>query len=112
NGLVAVCGALIAQSNGYADINMGLGTIVIALASIIIGEVAFGELTLNQRLVAVTLGSILYRLIILCVLQLGFSTNDLNLLSSIVLAICMMIPRFDKLFKIKKTILRSVKSSE
>lgn len=51
---------------------MGIGTIVIALASIIIGEVAFGELTLGQRLVAVTLGSILYRLILLAVLQLGF----------------------------------------
>ena len=44
--------------------------------------------------------------------NLSLTTNDLNLLSSIVLAICMMIPRFDKLFKIKKTILRSVKSSE
>ena len=72
NGIVALCGALIAQNNGYADINMGIGTIVIALASIIIGEVAFGELTLNQRLVAVTLGSIIYRLILLAVLQLGF----------------------------------------
>ena len=56
NGMVGLGGALIAQSNGYADINMGIGTIVIALASIIIGEVAFGELTLGQRLVAVTLG--------------------------------------------------------
>ena len=93
NGLVAVCGSLIAQSNGYADINMGIGTIVIALASIIIGEVVFGELSLNQRLVAITLGSIIYRLILLAVLQLGFSTNDLNLISSIVLAICMMIPQ-------------------
>src|SRR5699024_2816347 len=85
NGMVGLCGALIAQNNGYADINMGIGTIVIALASIIIGEVAFGELTLNQRLVAVTLGSIIYRLILLAVLQLGFSANDLNLISSIVL---------------------------
>jgi ABC-type uncharacterized transport system, permease component len=43
NGLVGLCGALVAQSNGYADVNMGIGTIVIALASIIIGEVAFGD---------------------------------------------------------------------
>jgi putative ABC transport system permease protein len=78
NGLVGLCGALIAQNNGYADINMGIGTIVIALASIIIGEVAFGELSLNQRLVAITLGSIIYRLILLVVLRLGFSANDLN----------------------------------
>jgi ABC-type uncharacterized transport system, permease component len=71
NGLVGLCGALVAQSNGYADVNMGIGTIVIALASIIIGEVAFGELTLSQRLVAVTLGSIIYRLILLAVLAAG-----------------------------------------
>ena len=112
NGMVGLCGALVAQSNGYADVNMGIGTIVIALASIIIGEVAFGELTLNQRLVAVTLGSIIYRLILLAVLQLGFSANDLNLISSIVLAICMMIPQFEKVVNIKKPILKGVRPHE
>ncbi|MBA1433840.1 ABC transporter permease [Bombilactobacillus bombi] len=108
NGLVGVCGALIAQSNGYADINMGIGTIVIALASIIIGEVVFGELTLNQRLVAVTLGSIIYRLLLLAVLQLGFNANDLNLLSSLVLAFCMMLPQLEKHLRLRKTLLKGV----
>ena len=112
NGIVALCGALIAQNNGYADINMGIGTIVIALASIIIGEVAFGELTLNQRLVAVTLGSIIYRLILLAVLQLGFSANDLNLISSIVLALCMMLPQLEKIAHLKKPIERGVKKHD
>lgn len=112
NGLVALCGALIAQNNGYSDINMGIGTIVIALASIIIGEVAFGELTLNQRLVAVTLGSIIYRLILLAVLQLGFSANDLNLISSIVLAICMMLPQLERLFNLKKPLMRGVQKHD
>lgn len=112
NGMVGLCGALVAQSNGYADVNMGIGTIVIALASIIIGEVAFGELTLNQRLVAVTLGSIIYRLILLAVLQLGFSANDLNLISSIVLAICMVIPQFEKVVNIRKPILKGVRPHE
>lgn len=108
NGLVGVCGALVAQSNGYADINMGIGTIVIALASIIIGEVVFGELTLNQRLAAVTLGSIIYRLLLLAVLQLGFNANDLNLLSSLVLAACMMLPQLEKHFRLKNTLLKGV----
>ena len=112
NGIVALCGALIAKNNGYADINMGIGTIVIALASIIIGEVAFGELTLNQRLVAVTLGSIIYRLILLAVLQLGFSANDLNLISSIVLALCMMLPQLEKIVHLKKPIERGVKKHD
>ena len=108
NGLVGVCGALVAQSNGYADINMGIGTIVIALASIIIGEVVFGELTLNQRLTAVTLGSIIYRLLLLAVLQLGFNANDLNLLSSLVLAACMMLPQLEKHLRLKNTFLKGV----
>lgn len=112
NGMVGLCGALIAQNNGYADINMGIGTIVIALASIIIGEVAFGELTLSQRLMAVSLGSIIYRLILLAVLQLGFSANDLNLISSIVLALAMMVPRLDSLLNVAHPILKGVKTHE
>ncbi|WP_414689668.1 ABC transporter permease subunit, partial [Oenococcus oeni] len=65
NGLIAIAGAVIAQNSGYADINMGIGIIVIALASIVIGEVVFGELTMNQRLIAITLGSIIYRFVLL-----------------------------------------------
>ncbi|KRL78196.1 ribose xylose arabinose galactoside ABC-type transporter permease [Secundilactobacillus paracollinoides DSM 15502 = JCM 11969] len=112
NGLIGLGGALVAQNNGYADVNMGIGIIVIALASIIIGEVAFGELTMNQRLVAVTLGSILYRFVLLIVLRLGFNTNDLQLLSAIVLAICMMLPVFQKMFNIKHIIKRGVTSHD
>ncbi|WP_252893620.1 ABC transporter permease [Lentilactobacillus senioris] len=56
NGLIALGGALVAQNNGFADVNMGIGVIVVALASIIIGEVVFGELTMNQRLIATTSG--------------------------------------------------------
>ncbi|MDF7637545.1 ABC transporter permease [Leuconostocaceae bacterium ESL0958] len=93
NALIAFGGAVIAQNNGFADINMGIGIVVIALASIIIGEVCFGELSLNQRLVAIVVGSIIYRLVLLAVLQLGFSTNDLNLISSIILAIAMILPQ-------------------
>ncbi|KRN11215.1 ABC transporter, permease [Liquorilactobacillus mali KCTC 3596 = DSM 20444] len=104
NGIIGLGGALISQSNGYADINMGIGIIVIALASIIIGEVVFGELTLNQRLVAVTLGSIIYRFVILIVLQLGFSTNDLNLLSAIILALCLMSPVLGKKLRLTKVL--------
>lgn len=112
NGLVGMCGALIAQNNGYADINMGIGTIVIALASIIIGEVAFGELSLNQRLVAITLGSIIYRLILLVVLKLGFSANDLNLISSIVLAICMILPQLEYQLHLRRSFKKGLAQHE
>ncbi|WEV39971.1 ABC transporter permease [Lactobacillus sp. ESL0684] len=111
NGLVGLSGALIAQSNGYADANMGIGIIVIALASIIIGEVAFGYLTLNQRLIAVTLGSIIYRFVLLIVLQLGFSTNDLNLISAIILAICLMLPNLRHYLKLDGILHRGVKQN-
>ncbi|MFD1393413.1 ABC transporter permease [Lacticaseibacillus jixianensis] len=109
NGLVALSGALIAQNNGYADVNMGIGVIVIALASIIIGEVLFGELTLSQRLIATVLGSILYRFVLLLVLKLGFSPNDLQLISAIVLAILIMIPAFEHRFKVRRVLKNGVK---
>ena len=108
NGLIAFGGAVIAQNNGYADINMGIGVIVIALASIIIGEVAFGELSLNERLVAVIVGSIIYRLVLLAVLQLGFSTNDLNLISAIVLAVAMMLPQLSQVLRLEHVIKKGV----
>lgn len=112
NGLVGLCGSLVSQNNGYADVNMGIGAIVVALASIIIGEVAFGELTLNQRLVAVGLGSIIYRLILLAVLQLGFSANDLNLISAVVLAISMMLPGLEKHLLLRAALLKGVRRHE
>ena len=112
NGLVSVSGALVAQNNGYSDVNMGIGIIVAAMAAIIIGEVVFGDLTLNQRLVAVTLGSIIYRLIILAVLTMGFSANDLNLTSSIVLTLFMVLPTLEKRFRIRKTLVKGMKKDE
>jgi len=112
NGLIALGGAVIAQNNGYADINMGIGIIVIALASIIIGEVVFGELTLNERLIAVIIGSILYRLVLLVVLRLGFSTNDVNLISAIVLAVAMILPQLRHSLKLDKVIKKGVTTHE
>ncbi|MGO3489619.1 MAG: ABC transporter permease [Leuconostoc carnosum] len=112
NGLIALGGAVISQNNGYADINMGIGIIVIALASIIIGEVVFGELTLNERLVAVIIGSILYRLVLLVVLRLGFSTNDVNLISAIVLAVAMILPQLRHALKLDKVIKKGVTTHE
>ena len=111
NGLVALCGAVVAQNNGYADISMGTGTIVIALASIIISEVLFRSLDLSSRLFAVTLGSIIYRLLLLAVLQIGLSSDNLNLISAIVLAICMMLPQVEGKLHLKKTVVRSLKEA-
>ncbi|MEI5992203.1 ABC transporter permease [Enterococcus termitis] len=96
NGVIALSGALIAQNDGYADVNKGTGVIVIGLASIIIGEVLFGELTFAERLVAVVVGSIIYQLLILFVIKLGFDTTYLKIFSAVILAACLMIPQLKK----------------
>ncbi|MDF2536534.1 MAG: transporter permease [Bacillales bacterium] len=92
NGLIAFSGALIAQDNGYADISMGIGTIVIGLASVIVGEVLFGNLTIAKRLICVVLGSTIYRMIIALVLNLGMAPTDLKLISAILLVIALSSP--------------------
>ena len=93
NGVIALAGALLAQNDGYASVDKGIGVIVIGLASIIVGEVIFGELTLTERLIAIVVGSILYQLLILVVIKLGFNTNYLKIISAVILAICLMIPQ-------------------
>ena len=108
NGLIGLAGGLLGQNGGYADVNMGIGTMVIGLAAIIIGEVVYGNLSLTARLIAVVIGSIIYRLILLLVLQLGFSTNDFKLISAIILAICMMLPLFEKKFHARKLLKKGV----
>ncbi|MBE8786111.1 ABC transporter permease [Enterococcus hirae] len=101
NGVIALSGGLIAQNDGYADVNKGIGVIVIGLASIIIGEVIFHELTLAERLIAIVVGSIIYQLLILIVIKLGFDTTYLKLFSAIILAICLMIPQLKQALKLK-----------
>ena len=93
NGIIGLAGGLIAQSEGYADVNKGIGVIVIGLASIILGELLFGELTLSERLIAIVLGSVLYQLLILLVIKLKLDTTYLKLYSSVILAICLMFPQ-------------------
>jgi putative ABC transport system permease protein len=100
NGVIALSGALIAQHDGYADVNKGTGVIVIGLASIIIGEVLFGELTFAERLVATVMGSIIYQLLILLVIKLGFDTTYLKIISAIILAVCLMIPQLRKALRL------------
>jgi putative tryptophan/tyrosine transport system permease protein len=93
NGLVALSGAMVAQSQGYADVQMGTGTIVIGLASVIIGEVLMGNrFSFAYKLVSVVVGSVIYRVIIAVVLQLGLKSSDLKLLTAIMVAIALAIP--------------------
>lgn len=106
NGVIALSGALIAQSDGYADVNKGVGVIVIGLASIIIGEVLYGELTFLERLIAIVVGSIIYQLLILFVIRLGFDTTYLKLFSAIILAICLLIPQIKTTLRLKNGLVK------
>lgn len=93
NGLVAMSGALIAQNQSYADVQMGTGSIVIGLASVIIGEVLFGTKSFKRVLFAMTMGAITYRTIIALVLKAGMPANDLKLFTAITVAICLALPQ-------------------
>lgn len=93
NGMVGLAGALLAQYQGYSDVQSGRGAIVIGLASVIIGEVLIGKrANFAVRMASIIVGSIVYYVIISFVLQLGLSTTDLKLFSALVVAIALAIP--------------------
>lgn len=102
NGLVALSGALVAQSNGFADVGMGTGTIVIGLASVIIGEVLFGTRSFKNWLISAVLGSVVYRAVIAIVLELGMPPNDLKLFTAVLVAIALSLPLIKNKFAIMK----------
>lgn len=94
NGLVALAGALLSQYQGFSDINMGRGAIVIGLAAVIIGEVIFVKVFRNfaLKLTAAIIGAIIYYVVIQFVLRLGLSTDDLKLLTALVVALFLTVP--------------------
>ena len=94
NGLVALSGGLLAQFQGSADVGMGRGAIVIGLAAVIISEVTFGKIFQNfgLKMFAVSLGAVIYYFVLQIVLQLGLNTNDLKLVSALIVAVFLSLP--------------------
>lgn len=93
NGLIALSGALVAQQQGYSDVKMGIGAIVMALASIVIGETIFGRKGgFLRRLISIVVGSILYRIIVSIVLQLGLNPDNLKLFTALLVAAALSVP--------------------
>ena len=94
NGLVALSGAFMSSFNSSAEINMGRGAIVIGLAAVIIGEVLFGHIfhSFALKLVSVSIGSIIYYIVIQAVLAMGLNSNYLKLLSALVVAVFLAVP--------------------
>ena len=86
NALVGLAGGLLAQNQGFSDINGGVGMLVIGLASVILGEVVFGTSSLLRRLIAASLGAILYRIILAQALYVGMDPIDMKLVSAVIVA--------------------------
>lgn len=98
NGLVALSGALICQNQGFSSVDMGTGSIAIGLASLIIGEVLFGTRNWVNTLISLSLGAVLYRIIIALVLEMGMESTDLKLFTAITVAIALSLPRIKSHF--------------
>ena len=105
NGLVALSSALLAQYQGFADVNMGRGGIVIGLAAVIIGEVIFGKVFRNfaLKLLSVVLGAIIYYIVYQFVIWLGMSGDDMKLITALIVAIFLALPYWKNKFMLTKT---------
>ena len=104
NGIVALSGGLLAQYQGFADVGMGRGAIVIGLAAVIIGEVVFSKIFHNfgLKLLAVSIGAVIYYIVIQVVHWLGLNTNDLKLLTALVVALFLATPYWKAKYFTKK----------
>jgi len=105
NGLVGLAGALFAQTSGFADSTMGIGTIVVGLAAVIIGESIFGTKSMLVVVLSCILGSILYRIAVSMALNadfLGFQASDLNLLTAVLVTFSLIFPKLRSEYKAKK----------
>ena len=114
NGIVALAGALIAQYQGSSTVDMGRGAIVIGLAAVIIGEVILGHRARNfaTKLASCILGAILYYVVIQVVLRLGLNTNDLKLLTALIVALFLAIPHWkDKLMSGRRAVAGKVNNN-
>jgi putative ABC transport system permease protein len=100
NGLIGLSGALLAQYQGFADVQMGIGMVVLGLASVIIGEALVGTQSLGLSIVGAIMGSVLFRLLVAIALRWGLNPNDLKLITAVFVFIALILPQI--LEKIKK----------
>ncbi len=94
NAMVAFCGALVVQYQGYADISMGIGLIVAGLASVIVGQAIIGYTAVWQAVLAAVVGSVLYRLVIQLALTNNFNANDMKLVSAVLVVLALIVPKW------------------
>jgi len=92
NGLIALAGALLAQYQGFADVQMGIGMVVWGLASVIIGEALIGTQSLGLTIIGAVMGSVLFRLLVAIALRAGLDPNDLKLITAIFVFVALILP--------------------
>lgn len=100
NGLVGLCGALVAQYQGFADISMGIGLILVGLASVILGQAVLGQRVIFMASLAVVLGAVLYRIIIYVALQVGLNPNDMKAVTAALVVAALLLPRWGPLKRV------------
>lgn len=103
NGLIGLSGSLLAQNNGFADMNMGVGVIVIGLASIILSEVLTGNVSLSKRFISLIGGSIVYRILWVAIVMLNVDSAMMKLASAIILTIVLCVPEIKAALGIKSS---------
>ena len=102
NGLVGLGGAVVAQFQGFADIGMGIGLILVGLASVIVGQAIFGTRVVMQATMAVVLGAVVYRLAIQFALNAGLNPNDMKLMSAVLVVAALLLPQWKGFQRITK----------
>lgn len=107
NGLVALSGAIIAQYQGFADIGMGIGLILIGLASVIVGQAIFTQRYIWLAAIAVVFGAVIYRLVIQTALSAGLQVNDMKLISAVLVVVALLLPKWKGFQKIVKAFKRN-----
>jgi len=102
NGLIALCGALIAQYQGFADVQMGIGMVVLGIASVIIGEALVGTRAVGLLITGTVMGSVLFRMLVAIALRWGLSPNDLKLITAVFVFSALVLPGFLNQLKAKQ----------
>lgn len=102
NGLIALCGALIAQYQGFADVQMGVGMVVLGIACVIIGESLVGSSAIGLLITGTVMGSVLFRLLVAIALRWGLNPNDLKLITALFVFAALVMPNLARRFKLRR----------
>lgn len=105
NGLIGLCGALIAQYQGFADVQMGVGMVVLGIASVIIGESLVGTRAVGLLITGTVMGSVLFRLLVAIALRWGLNPNDLKLITAVFVFAALVMPGLGRRIKLRRPVI-------